>query len=83
MSMEAFVERVKYYPGPVQVQRSVQVNVPGKHFPGLQSAEQAAEYLGTAVESKERHSFQRHLKAWGAPHTGPGIRFVWGDRTIR
>ena len=22
------------------------------------------------------HSFERHAKAWGAAHTGPGIRFV-------
>ena len=29
------VERIKQYPGLQQVQRGVQVNAPGKHFPGL------------------------------------------------
>ena len=33
-------------------------------------------YWATAVEFQERHSFERHVKAWGAAHTGPGIRFV-------
>ena len=66
---------IKQYPGPVQVARAVKVNVPGKHFPQLQSAEQKVGYEGTAVEFQERHTFQRHAKAWGAAHTGPGIRF--------
>ena len=74
--METFVERVKQYPGQQQVDRAVEVNVPGKHFPQLQPAEQAAFYVGTACEYKERHDFPRHLKAWGAAHKGPGIRFV-------
>ena len=46
------VEVIKQYAGPVQVQRRVMVNVPGKHFPQLQAAEQAADYPGTAVEFK-------------------------------
>lgn len=57
------VEIVKKHPGPVQVTRRVKVNVPGKHFPQLTAAEQAADYEGTAVEFCERHSFPRHLKA--------------------
>lgn len=74
--MDAFVEPIKQYAGQVQVTRSVVVNVPGKHFPALQPSEQAEFYPGTAVEFKERHRFARHPKAWGAEHTGPGIRFI-------
>ena len=44
------VERIKQYPGQVQVTRAVKVNVPGKHFPQLQPAEQKQMYTGTAVE---------------------------------
>ena len=66
-------EVIKQSPGPQQVTRRVRVQVPGKHFPNLQLAEQQALYWGSAVESKERHSFHRHAKAWGAAHTGPGI----------
>ena len=51
--------------------------VPGKHFPGLQPAEQKVSYEGTAVDFAERHKFATHYnKAWGNAHTGPGIRFV-------
>ena len=70
------VDHIKQHPGPVQVTRSVYVNVPGKHFPQLTGAEQLLFYKGTAVESAEKHKFPRHLKAWGAEHSGPGIRFV-------
>ena len=69
-------ERIIQHPGPVQVTRRVKVRVPGKHFLNLLPAEQLEFYDGTAVEHKEWHSFPRHLKAWGAPHTGPGIRFL-------
>ena len=57
------------------------VDVPGKHFPQLTGAEQNASYAGTAVEFTERHTFARHVKAWGAAHTGPGIRFICATRT--
>ena len=70
------VDVIKQHTGPVQVTRRVQVDIPGKHFPGLQAAEQSAVYKGTAVEYKERHKFAQHAKAWGAAHAGPGIRFV-------
>eukprot|EP00966_Prymnesium_polylepis_P216109 5002605-Prymnesium_polylepis.1 len=70
------VEVVKQYPGLQQVTRSVKVMVPGKHFPALGAAEQRNEYEGTAVQFAERHEFERHAKAWGAAHRGPGIRFV-------
>ena len=29
-----------------------------------------------ATEYRERYNFEKHLKAWGAAHKGPGIRFV-------
>ena len=74
--MDAFAERIRQYPGPVQVQRRVKVKVPGKHFPGLASSEQKEMYDGTAVESAERHQFAVHHKAWGGAHRGPGIRFI-------
>ena len=74
--MDGFVETIKQYPGQQQVDRSVKVFVPGKHFPALQPVEQRAFYEGTAIEFSERHKFDRHVKAWGAPHIGPGIRFV-------
>ena len=67
------VDVIKQYPGPQQIKRAVKVNVPGKHFPGLQPAEQKVAYEGTAVDYAERHRFAQHLKAWGAAHTGPGI----------
>ena len=38
--------------------------------------------LRTAVEYKDRHNFPRHLKAGGAPHTGPGIRFLCNSDAI-
>ena len=58
------VEIIKQHPGPQQVERAVRVNVPGKHFPGLQPAEQKIDYEGTAVEFAHRHAFPRHLRAW-------------------
>ena len=64
------VEVIRQYAGPVQVTRRVWVRVPGKHFPGLQATEQKEFFKGTAVESKDKHKFHRHLKAWGAEHTG-------------
>ena len=70
------VERIKQYGGRVQVERKVQVKVPGKHFPQLTPAEQKQEYVGTAVEFAQRHKFTQHLRVWGVAHTGPGTRFV-------
>ena len=64
---------IKHHPGPIQVTRRVKVDVPGKHFPALQPAEQSVTYPGTAVEYKERHTFPRHARALGAAHTGPRI----------
>ena len=72
--MERFAEVIKKHPGQQQVDRAVVVKVPGKHFPALQPAEQAAFYDGQAVEYTERHKFLAHHKAWGAAHTGPGMR---------
>ena len=63
--MDGFVQAIKQYPGQQQVDRSVKVKVPGKHFPQLQASEQAAMYWGTAVEFRERQKFPRHAKAWG------------------
>ena len=74
--MDGFVQAIKQYPGQQQVDRSVKVKVPGKHFPQLQPSEQQAMYWGTAVEFRERQKFPRHAKAWGGEHTGPGIRFI-------
>ena len=73
---------IKQYPGPLTVSRAVKVDVPGKHFPQLTGAEQNASYTGTAVEFTERHTFARHVKAWGAAHTGPGIRFICDSDAI-
>ena len=70
------VERIRQYPGRVQVERRVKLKVSGKHFPALTPAEQKQFYDGTAVEFVERHKFPQHLKAWGIAHTGPGIRFI-------
>ena len=74
--MDGFVTAIKQHPGPVQVTRRVKVQVPGKHFPQLSTAEQSEDYWGTAIEYKERHTFAVHRKAWGAAHSGPGIRFL-------
>ena len=62
------VEVIRQYPGGQQVARKIKVQVPGKHFPALQAAEQKQSYSGTAVENVERHSFPRHAKAWGAAY---------------
>ena len=70
------VEIIKQYPGQQQVDRGVKVNVPGRHFPQLEAAEQRVDYEGTAVEHRLRHQFGIHRKAWGAAHTGEGIRFI-------
>ena len=70
------VDAIKQHSGAVTVQRRVKVNVPGKHFPGLQAAEQKTCYEGKPVEFSERHKFSAHAKAWGVAHTGPGIRFL-------
>ena len=72
----SFGAPIKQYPGEVQVTRAVKVKAPGKHFSGLTPAEQKVDYWVTAVEYRERYPFERHNKAWGAAHTGPGIRFV-------
>ena len=56
--------------------RHVKVQVPGKHFPALTTAEKRVFYSGEAAEYRERHDFPRHLQAWGEKHTGPGIRFL-------
>ena len=47
--MEAFVEHIKQFPGVEQVTRRVKVEVPGKHFPGLQPSEQKHNYTGVAA----------------------------------
>ena len=70
------VDVIKQYAGVVTVQRHVKVKVPGKHFPNLTPPEQAVNYWGEAIEYAERHKFSAHAKAWGAAHTGPGIRFL-------
>ena len=70
------VEVVKQYTGVITVQRRVVVKVPGKFFPQLQPSEQKDFYEGEAVEHHVRHTFARHAKAWGAAHTGPGIRII-------
>ena len=80
--MDMYVSAIKQHPGPQQVTRRVKVKVPGKHFPNLQAAEQAQSYWGEAVEHKERHGFPRHIKAWGAAHTGPAIRFICASDAI-
>ena len=72
----AFGEPIKQYAGQVQVLRAVKVECPGRHFPGLSANEQKLDYWVTAMEFRDRYVFQRHNKAWGAAHTGPGIRFV-------
>jgi len=72
----SFGAPIKQYPGQVQVTRAVKVQAPGKHFSGLTPAEQKVDYWVTAVEYRERYQFERHNKAWGSAHTGPGIRFV-------
>ena len=70
-----FGEPIKQYPGQIQVTRSVRSKAPGKHFPGLTAHEQKADYWATAVEYRDRIAHLRN-KAWGAAHTGPGIRFI-------
>ena len=77
---------IKQYPGPLSltVSRAVKLaEAPGQAlFPHLTGAEQNASYTGTAVEFTERHTFVRHGKAWGAAHTGPGIRFICDSDAI-
>ena len=51
------IERIKQYPGLQQVQRAVVVNVPGKHFPQLQAAEQKVDYSGTRYGRRAEFTF--------------------------
>ena len=69
--LELSVSHIRQHKGQPQVDRGVKVQVPGKHFPGLQPAEQKVFYGGTAIEHAERHKFLQHHKAWGSAHTGP------------
>ena len=50
------IDVVKQYPGQLQVDRRVVVQIPGKFFPSLTGAEQAALYPGEPVEYQERHT---------------------------
>ena len=59
------VERIKQYPGPVQVLRKVTVQVPGKHFTGLTSVEAGNFYEAQAVEYAERHTFAEEAECAG------------------
>ena len=72
----AFGDPIKQYPGQLQVNRAVRVKAPGKFFNNLTAAERARDYLVGAVEYRERYAFERHPKAWGGAHTGPGIQFT-------
>lgn len=69
-------ESIKQYPGLQTAERRVKVQAPGKFFTGLTANESAAFYEVEAVEFTERHKFAKHLKGWGAAHTGPGIRIT-------
>ena len=80
--MDSFVESIKQFPGQQQVDKAVKVKCPGRHFPQLTAAEQKAEFEVQAAEYTERHKFERHAKAWGAAHQGPGIRFVSVDDAV-
>ena len=70
------IEIIKQYPGAQTAARRVKAKIPGKFFPQLQPAEQKALYDGEAVEFRERYSFSKHAKGWGAAHNGPGIRVI-------
>ena len=48
-SLNDVVERMRQHPGQQQVDRAVKVDVPGKHFPQLQAAEQKIDYAETAL----------------------------------
>ena len=72
----AYGDPIKQYSGQVQVQRRVRVKAPGKFFNNLTAAEVKLDYWSVAVEYRERHAFDRHARAWGAAHNGPGIRFI-------
>ena len=76
--VHSFGAPIKQYTGQIQVTRAVQAQVPGKHFITTSPRRRGSSglYWATAVEFQERHSFERHVKEWGAAHTGPGIRFV-------
>ena len=76
MAHLGFGDPIKQYPGQVQVTRAVKVLAPGKHFNNLTPTEAKQNYWVVATEYRERYNFEKHLKAWGAAHKGPGIRFV-------
>ena len=44
--MDKFTVAIKQHPGQKQVERAVKMMLPGKHFPQLESAEQATFYEG-------------------------------------
>ena len=41
-------------------------------------AEAKQSYWVVATEYRERYAFEKHVKAWGAAHKGPGIRLYLG-----
>ena len=49
--MDGFVQSIKQYPGQQQVDRSVKVKVPGKHFPQLQASESKRLCIGAPRSS--------------------------------
>jgi hypothetical protein len=61
------IEVIKQFPGRETADRRVQVQVPGKFFPQLQTGEQNAIYWGEAVEFRERHKFPQHGRRGARP----------------
>ena len=74
-TLASFGDILKQYPGQQQVDRAVEVSVPGRFFHWLPAADQKNNFTGSAIEFRDRHDFERH-RAWGVAHTGAGIHFV-------
>jgi len=84
-------EVIKQHPGPVQVSRKVLVNVPGKHFPNLQAAEQRREYPGSRAHRSSMRSAtgssatqgRGEQRTKGRACASFASRTLWTTRTTR
>ena len=63
------VEAIKQHGGVVTAQRRVKVKVPGKHFPQLQSAETAVDYMRARPSSTRSATSSLHTRRPGARPT--------------
>ena len=87
-AMHRYVEVVKQYPGPEQVDMRVEIEVPGSWFGAgpmgaLTDAERREKYTAQAVEYAEVREFPGACRGWGAPRCRvPTLRQCSAERGV-